>query len=153
MKLVFVVLAFACLFVSFTSYGQESEYYTMEEIQDMRKRLEDLGYEEDFIKKSLEPYMAKASIDLEKTTFKGYYNKKYQQLIISNCSEVEGEMYCAKYLKINGKKVDVYCTTFHLVYNLRPLDLELGSEVVIEIFHTKGCLPLVTNTEDFKKQN
>lgn len=145
-----LILSLILVVVSLTGYTQESEYYTKEEIEEMRVRLKKLGYDEAFIKKSLEPYMAKAHEELTKTVFKGAYNKKFQQLRISNCSEVEGDDFCAKYIKINGKKIEAYCTSTSVVVNLRPLDLELGSDVTIEIFHLDGCLPQITNKADFR---
>ena len=144
------ITSIAFLLISFQFYGQGSEYYTAEEIEEMRTRMKDLGYDSDFINKSLAPYIDKASIKLEKTTFTGKYNKKYQQLKISNCSEIEGEDFCTKYITINGARVELFISTNHVVFNLRPLDLDIGSEVDIVIHHSVGCTPLITNPQDFK---
>jgi len=132
---------------------QIGEYITMDEIEGMRLRMKKLGYDSTFIETSLEPYLEKANIPLVKTTFKGNYNKKYQQLRISNCSEIEADDFCVKYMLINGHRADVFCKTTNLIFNLRPLDLPLGSEVNVELYHKEGCLPLITNEVDFKKLN
>ncbi|MFT7612207.1 MAG: hypothetical protein ACI9J3_001161 [Parvicellaceae bacterium] len=148
MRWIVVALFALC---SYQGISQEGEYITLQEIEDMRTRMKNLGYDSVFIENSLSPYLEKASVDLIRTTFIGDYNTKYQQLKISNCSEIESDDFCVKYIIINKHRADVFCKTSNLVFSLRPLDLPLGSEVTIELYHKEGCLPLITNEVDFKR--
>ena len=149
MKWLVLILVLVC---SFQSFAQGDEYVTMEEIEEMRGRMQELGYDSAFIETSLKPYIEKAKIKLIVTKFNGTYLKKFQQLKISNCSEIEGDDFCTKYIVINGVKVNAYTTTNNLVFNLRPLDLPLGCDLNIELYHKEGCTPLVTNASEFIKE-
>ena len=81
----------------------------------------------------------------EKLAIEGYYQGI--NIHLKNPSNNDGFGFCINKITVNGDVFPVSLGNSTITVNLKPLNLKIGSEVVIIIDHNSGCLPEFINAE------